>query len=138
MSFAEQSFFEQRYQKLDDEELSVLFARSLSNPELLTKEAQLALIQVISQRNINVSAELGRRKIAQNQDQIMANAKLTKSQYRSKKVSAGVGKAIGWIGLAGAVVVLTLSIQQIDIGGIFAGLVTLVFSVWLAFWYTGD
>lgn len=138
MNSPESSYFEQRYQQMDDEEIAVLFARSLSKPDSLTEEARTALSQVISRRKIDVSATLKRRKIAEHQDRIVASGKLANSQARSKKVTTGVGKVLGWVGMLGGGVVLIPSLQQNHIGGILAGLATAVCSAWLAFRYNGD
>lgn len=138
MNSPDSSYFEQRYQQMDDEEVAVLFARGLSNPDSLTDEARTALSQVISRRKIDVSATLEKRKFADHQDRVVASGKLANSQARNKKVTTGVGKVLGWIGMLGAGVVLIPSIQQNHIGGILASLATAVCSAWLAFRYNGE
>lgn len=138
MKSPESSYFEQRYQQMDDEEIAVFFARNLFNPDSITEEARIALNQVIAHRNIDVSGALARRRVAEHQDRIVAGAKLVNSKARSKRVTTGVGKVIGWVGILGAGMVLTLSVQQNHIGGIIASFTTVLCSAWLAFLYKGD
>lgn len=60
------------------------------------------------------------------------------SVARSKKLTRGVGRLTGFLGIPISIIVGGLSAGQMHVGGLVASIAWLGCSVWLAFYYQGD